>query len=67
MGERDTIRSKKWKSEIYLYMYILYTYTLPHFSSAGTVYIMWVELSVSHFKNVVLEMDVLQFKVNSTN
>ena len=33
-SERDTIRSNKWKSEIYIYIYMV---RARHFSSAGPV------------------------------
>ena len=46
-SERDTIRGNKWKSEICIYIYIWYVQdTLV---ARVWCYIMWEELSVSHF------------------
>ena len=46
-SERDTIRGNKWKSEIYIYIYIWYVQdTLV---ARARCYVMWEELSVSHF------------------
>ena len=50
-SERDTIRANKWKSEIYIYIYILYMQdTLV---AQARCYVMWEELSANHFLNVV--------------
>ena len=47
-SERDTLRGNKWKSEIFIYIYI-YMVRETHFSSAVPGYVMWEELSVRHF------------------
>ena len=44
----ETLSGVTWKSEIYLYIYI-YMVRETHFSSAVRGYVMWEELSVSHF------------------
>ena len=46
-SERDTIRGNKWKSEIYIYIYIWYVQdTLV---ARARCYVMWEELSINHF------------------
>ena len=42
-SERDTIRGNKWKSEIYIW------YVQDTLVARARCYVMWEELSVSHF------------------
>ena len=48
-SERDTIRGNKWKSEIYIYIYIYIWYVQDTLVARARCYVMWEELSVSHF------------------